>query len=128
MKKLMLILALIVSSPAAADDVFTALHLLTNCTSKEKARQIMCDAFIKGAVSGLQIGDSITIDDEGDFVRRNPTILCLPDDVRAGLNLKAIIRAQLSEFVRKEPEDLELPAIYAVAKAMSVAFPCPKSN
>ena len=126
MRKLILILALIVSSPAAAD-ALTAGELLSMCNGNEEAQRVGCGYYILGAAQGIALGDGSVRDDKGVFVTRKKTHFCISDDMPLP-GMVAAFKATVGALALAYPNDLKMPAISAVGVAMATAWPCPKSN
>ena len=126
MRKLILILALVASSPALADEM-TAGDLYSFCNANDELAKTACRFYILGAVQGISLGGGTVMDGRGRFVTRTKTHFCIPDDMPQA-QMVAVFQKTMQPLSQAFPQDHKLPAISVLAAAMSRAYPCPKSN
>jgi hypothetical protein len=126
MKKLILILALIASSPAVADEL-TAGDLYSFCNADDEMTNAACRFYILGAVQGISFGGRSVMDSSGRFVTNDKRLFCIPDDTPQS-ELVAVFQRAMGPLAKTYPQDLKLSAISVLAIAIARAFPCPKSN
>jgi hypothetical protein len=125
MKKLTLILVLMFSGTAAADEMTTG-ELHKFCNANDAVAKAACRFYILGAVQGIEFGDGAVLD-KGHLVARSKTIFCIPPDMPQS-QMVDIFRGHVQLVTRLFPQDMKLPALSTVGVAMMTAFPCPKSN
>lgn len=126
MKKLILILGLMVSSPAVADELTTG-DLYSFCNADDEMTKAACRFYILGAVQGISFGGRSVMDSSGRLVTNDKRHFCIPDDTPQS-ELVAVFQRTVQPLAKTYPEDLKLSAISVLAIAMARAFPCPKSN
>ena len=124
MKKLALILALMASNSAVADEL-TAGDLYSFCNANDEMTKAACRFYILGAVQGISLGSGSIMDSSGRFVAKAKTHFCIPDDMPQS-QMVAVFQRTMQPLAQAYPQDLKLPAISVLAAAMARAFPCPK--
>ena len=124
MRKFALIIALVASGAAAADEL-TAGDLQSFCNARDEMIQAACRFFILGAVQGISLGDGSVSDGSGHYVPRNKTHFCIPDNTPQS-QMITVFQTTIQEVARAHPEDLKLPAISVLDATLSRAFPCAK--
>ena len=126
MRKLILILGLVASSPAVAD-VLSAGDLYSFCNANDEMNKAACQFYVLGSVQGISLGSGSVIDSSGRLVTNDKRHFCIPDDTPQS-ELVAVFQRTMQSLAKTYPEDLKLSAISVLAIAMARAFPCPKSN
>ena len=122
MKKLILIAALSISSPAVSEEL-TAGQLFAFCVAQDEIAQTACKYFILGAVTGITLGDSAVVGTNLRATPRTRSHHCAPDDMLAR-KLVEIFSTTVRQLASIHPEDLQFPAISIVDAAMLRNFPC----
>lgn len=126
MRKLILILALMAASPAAAGEL-TAGDLYSFCNADDEMTKAACRFYILGAVQGISFGGRSVMDSSGRIVTNDKRHFCIPDDTPQS-ELVAVFQRTMQPLAKTYPEDLKLSAISVLAVAMTRAFPCTKPN
>lgn len=120
---LVLLLSIIVSSPASADKTYTdGNELLCACTELIKVldSQIELDSFKAGKCWGY-ISASTHI---YQVMNHGPSrVVCLPEGVEVSHILNIVI-----EYLKEHPKELDHPAFFLISTALSQRFPCPRTQ
>ena len=115
------LLALLIASPAKAASEMTAGDLYSLCTSADESDLSACNFYVFGVVQGVILGSAMTANRK--FVEKNNTVICLPDAVSRN-QMVAIVRDTLRMTFAVYPRDRDLPAAGVVTAVFLQKFPC----
>ena len=115
------LLALLITSPAKAASEMTAGDLYSLCTSADESDLMACRFYVFGVVQGVILGSTMTANRK--FVEKNNTVICLPDAVSQN-QMVAIVRDTLKMTFAVYPRDRDLPAAGVVTAVFLQKFPC----
>jgi Rap1a immunity proteins len=109
------LLALLIASPARADNEMTAGDLYSLCTSADENDLTAYRFYVFGVVQGVILGSTMTANRK--FVEKNNTVICLPGAV-------SIVRDTLKMTFAVYPRDRDLAAAGVVTAVFLQKFPC----
>jgi Rap1a immunity proteins len=115
------LLALLIASPARADNEMTAGDLYSLCTSADENDLTSCRFYVFGVVQGVILASTMTANRK--FVEKNNTVICLPDAVSQN-QMVAIVRDTLKMTFAVYPRDRDLAAARVVTAVFLQKFPC----
>ena len=115
------LLALLLASPAKADNEMTAGDLYSLCTSADENDLTACRFYVFGVVQGVILASTMTANRK--FVEKNNTVICLPGAVSQN-QMVAIVRETLKMTFAVYPRDRDLAAAGVVTAVFLQKFPC----
>ena len=113
--------ALLLGSPARADNEMTAGDLYSLCTSADENDLTSCRFYVFGVVQGVILASTMTANRK--FVEKNNTVICLHAAVSQN-QMVAIVRDTLKTTFAVYPRDRDLPAAGVVTAVFLQKFPC----